>query len=182
MVQLQKQAICDRAIIKIANGNPDALCDIYKQLGRQIFTLAISILHNYQSAEDIMQDTFLQISGKAHTYRKGSNATAWILSITRNLALDEYRHRKYEVSDDELEEAETTDEIPFEELEALSVLDDEEKQIVLLKIYSKLKHKQIAEILGITTYATEKKYQRAVVKLRAYYNEEENYKWELKEN
>ncbi len=182
MIQFQKQIICDRAVVKIADGNPEALCDIYKHLGRQIFALAISILRDYQLSEDVMQDTFVKISEKAHTYQKGSNAIAWILTITRNLALDEYKKRKHEFSDDNIEEVCLFDEVPTSELEAFSVLNDEEKQIVLLKVYSCLKHKEIAQILGITTYASEKKYQRAVIKLRAYYNEEEESKWELREN
>ena len=49
---------------------------------------------------------------------------------------------------------------------ALDSLSDEERQIVTLKVYAGLKHREIAELLGITTDACKKKYQRAADKLR----------------
>ena len=46
---------CDRALSRLANGDMSALEDIYHQLGRRIYMLALSILRDTHSAEDIMQ-------------------------------------------------------------------------------------------------------------------------------
>ena len=59
--------------------------------------------------------------------------------------------------------------MPFSALEALRILDGEERQIVTLKIEGGLKHREIAAMLGITQAACEKRYRRALEKLKQYY-------------
>ena len=56
-----------------------------------------------------------------------------------------------------------------EVLDLLSVLPEEEQQIVILHVYAGLSHRQVAEILELTPSATEKKYQRALKKLKKQY-------------
>jgi RNA polymerase sigma-70 factor (ECF subfamily) len=148
-----------------------ALEVIYDKLGRRIFTLSLSILRDIHSAEDIMQDTFIKISAEAVSYRPGSNASAWILTVARNLSINCLNRRNREVTCDELIDSpqRESEETPLGALEALSLLDDEERQIVTLKLDGGMKHKAIAELLGITPAACEKKYRRALEKLKKYY-------------
>ena len=53
--------------------------------------------------------------------------------------------------------------------ELLAMLSEEERQIVTLHVYVGLSHRQVAEMLELTTSATEKKYQRALKKLKKQY-------------
>jgi RNA polymerase sigma-70 factor (ECF subfamily) len=104
-------------------------------------------------------------------YEKGTNARAWVLSIARNLSIDIYRKRSFDCAQQEVEEEENRfDEgsvlFSMEVKKALDTLDDEERQIVTMKVYAELKHKVIAKILDITEDACKKKYQRAISKLR----------------
>ena len=60
----------------------------------------------------------------------------------------------------------------FGEILALRSLDDDERQIVVMKLDAKMKHKDIALILGLSEDASQKRYRRALEKLKAYYREE----------
>jgi RNA polymerase sigma-70 factor (ECF subfamily) len=140
---------------------------------RQIYAVAYSVLRDFSLSDDAVQDTYLKIVDKAHTYTKGSNAKAWILTVARNIALDILKHRRFEVQTDRIAEIRVRfDESAFVTSlaikEALDNLDDEERQIVTLKIYSGFKHKDIADLLGITAESAKKKYQRALIKLKEF--------------
>lgn len=51
----------------------------------------------------------------------------------------------------------------------LSVLDGEEKQCLILRLYAKMPYKEIADILRISVASAQKKYQRSVRKLKDFY-------------
>ena len=51
-------------------------------------------------------------------------------------------------------------------MSALSRLDDTDREIVVMKAMSGLKHKDIAKLIGITVDASKKRYRRALEKLR----------------
>ncbi|HBL83299.1 MAG: hypothetical protein A2Y17_10215 [Clostridiales bacterium GWF2_38_85] len=168
-------AVCDKAIISITEGDINALSVIYDLMSRQIYSLAMSILRNIHDAEDVLQDTLYEIVKCSHAYRKGSNAKAWVLSITRNLALKKVRNRKITVPLDEAENtlnASVSDDTfikPLLFFDTLKILPDDEQQIIVLKIHSGLKHKEIADVMEMSVTAVQKKYQRACKKLSAYF-------------
>ena len=170
-INLFADAVCDTALCRIADGDTEALTDIYQKLGRQIYMLAYSILQDTYRAEDIMQETFVRLLSGAKSYQKGTNARAYILKITHNLALSALQKRNREELcacpvDENIPDNEAP---PLSSLEALSLLRQEERTIVVLKLDCGETHKQIAKLLGISTAACEKKYRRALEKLKDYY-------------
>ena len=169
--KLFENAECEKSILKIADGDHEALRIIHKYMNRQIYAVAYAVLRDFTLSDDIVQETYVKIMEKASSYEKGTNARAWILSIARNLSIDIYRRRSLDCAEQNVEEEETRfDEgsvlFSMEVKRALDTLDDEERQIVTMKVYAELKHKVIAKILDITEDACKKKYQRAIAKLR----------------
>ena len=162
---------CDRALQRLAQGDTEALEIIYHKLGRKIYMTAYAVLGDTHTAEDVMQDTFLRLTEYAHTYRAESNAVAYILTVTRRLAIDAQQRRARELPAEEIFGGDTSeaDGIPMRELEALRTLTEEDRQIVILRLDAGMKHRDIAALLGITTAACEKRYQQALERLKAYY-------------
>ena len=160
---------CDRALCRLSDGDMSALEDIYHILGRRIYMLALSILRDTHAAEDIMQDTFVKLAAEAHAYRQGSNAIAFILTVARNLAINLHNRRRRECPTDTVPDTAEPDSPSFSALEALSLLDETERQIVVMKLDCGMKHKQIAQIVGLSEEACQKRYRRALEKLKPYY-------------
>ena len=160
---------CDRALCRLADGDMSALEDIYHILGRRIYMLAMSILRDTHAAEDIMQDTFVKLAAEARAYRKGSNAIAFILTVARNLAINLHNRRRRECPTDTVPDVAEPDSPSLSALEALSLLDEFERQIVVMKLDCGMKHKQIAQIVGLSEEACQKRYRRALEKLKPYY-------------
>ena len=177
MSDIMTRSACEHALRRLASGDMGALEIIYDKLGKRIYLLAYSILGDTHAAEDVMQETFVRICEKAPALRDGGNAIAYILSVTRNLSIDLLRHRRWEVPCEELtavgsgDGSDGGDSIPFSSLEALGLLNMEERQIVTLKIEAGLRHREIANMLGISQAACEKRYRRALEKLKDYYRE-----------
>ena len=169
--KLFENADCEKSILKIADGDHEALRIIHKYMNRQIYAVAYAVLRDFALSDDIVQETYVKIMEKASAYEKGTNARAWILSIARNLSIDIFRRRSFDCTSQDVEEEENRfDEgsvlFSMEVKRALDTLDDEERQIVTMKVYAELKHKVIAKILDISEEACKKKYQRAISKLR----------------
>ncbi len=168
--------VCDRAIGAIAEGNNQALSDIYDCMGKQIYFIAYSILKNHHDAEDVLQAVLIEIIESSPAYEKGSNARAWIMSIARNTALKACRERKPNVSLEDISEDArfAADDSEFLSsltmFEALKTLPAEESEIVLLHIESGMKFREIGALLGITGATAQKKYRRALAKLKKYYS------------
>ena len=88
--KLFENAECEKSILKIADGDHDALRVIHKYMNRQIYAVAYAVLRDFSLSDDIVQETYVKIMEKASSYEKGTNARAWILSIARNLSIDVY--------------------------------------------------------------------------------------------
>lgn len=172
--------VLDEGVIScIALGDRDALAQLYEGTRHAVFGFAISILRNRSAAEDVLQDTYLKVWANAATYRAQGKPMAWILSMTRNLALMKLREKRNR----DLPFEEQMD-IPFtfdaEEgrldrivLElALNTLSEEERQIIMLHSLSGQKHREIAEILQLPLSTVLSKYRRALKKLEKLIKEE----------
>ena len=164
---------CDSALCRLAEGDTEALTVIYNTMKRRIFMLAFSILREESAAEDVMQDTFLKLATEAHAYRPGSNAVAFILTVTRNLSVNLLHKRRREIPcaeiGEDMADAAEPDPRPFHALEALSLLDESDRIIVILKLDCGMKHRAIGAFLGISEDACRKRYKRALNRLKTYY-------------
>ena len=152
MGDLQVNKTCDKAIVALSEGDKDALSDIFDCMARMIFSVAYGITGNYQDAENVLQETMIEISKYAHKYRRGSNAKAWILTMARHCSIDIVRKRKPIVSIEET--MNMPDSKPdftwIEVLDMLKTLDEEEKQCVIFRLYSKMPYKEIAEMMKVS--------------------------------
>lgn len=160
---------CNQALCKISEGDMSALTVVYDCMARQMFTLALSILKSYADAEDAMQETFLKVIQSINTYRKNGNARAWLLSITRNTAIDIMRKKNNSLCVEDTafvskESKDFAEKIAIED--ALMTLDREDREIVVLKIVSGLKFREISQLTELPLTTVQKRYQRALKKLK----------------
>ncbi len=79
----------------IAGGQEAALDVLYDRYHRQCFAFALRILNAESDAEEAVQETFVRIwRGAAQYDTERAAVGSWLLSITRNLCLDELRRRR----------------------------------------------------------------------------------------
>ena len=165
---MDKKAL-NKALLSLQNNDLDALDTIYKLTSKSVFSLSLSIVNNYEDACDLMQATYLKIREKVHLYRPNTNAYAWILTITRNLSINQGKKRSREIATD-------FDQTPFasenKDLQipifkiAKQVLSEDEMTIILLYTVSGYKHREIAEIMEKPLGTILWSYRNALEKLK----------------
>ncbi len=114
-------------------------------------------------AEDLASDVFLKVYEKLDTFdAKKASLSTWIYTITQNRLKDYYRTRRvFEEVPEELEEETDSveDTVCNEEMlgilaDALESLNERERDLIILRYYSGVPLKEIADRLGISyTYA-----------------------------
>ena len=172
----------DRLMSRIAEGDEEAFLQLYQSTDRTIYSFILSILKNSQDAEEIMQETYMKIWTSASSYQSKGKPLAWIFTIARNLCYMKFREQKYrsDLSLDDLAGNEQGE--PCSKIEdaadkvvlkaAVEILKEEEREIVLLHAAAGLKHREIAEALGMPLATVLSKYNRAIKKLGQYLREE----------
>jgi RNA polymerase sigma-70 factor (ECF subfamily) len=60
---------------------------------------AMSLLHNSNQADDLVQDTIVRAWGAMDRFERGTNLNAWLFTILRNLFYSQHRRTKREVED-----------------------------------------------------------------------------------
>lgn len=81
---------------KIKAKDADALKQLYSLYNRLLFGMIISIVKKREEAEDVLQEVFVNIWEKAHTFKEGrGNVYSWLVTLTRNKAIDRIRSKGY---------------------------------------------------------------------------------------
>lgn len=85
----------DRKLMSlIAHSQEGALAQLYDRYNRLVFSLAMAIVHDRATAEEITLDVFMRVWQKAGLYRPGqAKVSTWLTHITRNHAIDVLRRR-----------------------------------------------------------------------------------------
>jgi RNA polymerase sigma-70 factor (ECF subfamily) len=87
-------------IKKLQNGDMSVFDKIYHQTKDIVFYSILVILKDYSLSEDIMQDTYLKALSKIHSYKPTHSFKSWIVTIGKNLAINEFNRRKKETNID----------------------------------------------------------------------------------
>ena len=159
----------DRWIRRISQGDRDALESLYHATRPAVYAFALSITQNRHDAEDVLQDCYLAIWNNAASYRSDGKPVAWIMTITRNLCFKLSRQQQRYLSfDPELyltaPESDPEDRLLIQR--CMTVLTEEERQIVLLHAVAGCTHREIGNMLGLKLGTVLSKYHRALQKLR----------------
>ena len=170
---LDKNAIVEDLILTIANGDTASLGKLYDLIKTDVFAYALSKMGNKHDAEDVTQDTFVQVYKYAKQYKPKGKPMAWIITIELNLIRRQYQLKSRTVFADEIFQN-TPNTRNFEESainnaflrELMRNLDKDEQEVIVLHAVWGMKHREIASKLEKPLSTILSKYNRAIKKLR----------------
>jgi RNA polymerase sigma-70 factor (ECF subfamily) len=181
----------DETLIRlIAQSHEQALAQLYDRYNRLIFSLALAIVNDRGTAEEITLDVFLRVWQKASTYRaEQAKVTTWLTHIARHHSIDVLRRRAARLDqsalhwEDAISNIESSQPDPQESAElslrreriqtALAQLPDEQKQALILAYFGGYTQSQIAELLRQPLGTIKTRLRLAMHKLREFLNNDE---------
>ena len=164
----------DECIFRISENDLSYMNELYDLTQVCIYSYALSILKNKYDAEDVTHDCYVTVFNSAHQYKSNSKPLAWLITITRNLALAKLNEKK-RYADKDISEYQIADEKDLSDIDRITLdtclnwLNDEERQVVVLHAISGFKHREIAKILDMSLSGVLSKYNRAIKKLKTRY-------------
>lgn len=148
----------DELVLLVLNCQEDQNCfsDLYRLFINPIFAYILGMVGDVALAEDLASETFMKALKQIRQLRQPEKVSSWLIRIARNITMDHFRNHyrnksisldsdiDYEiVATDQSEALETQSDL----LKVVRQLNEKERELILLKFYSDLTFREIAEIL-----------------------------------
>ena len=160
-------------------GNRSAQHRMYRMYCDAMYNVCYRMTGTEMQAQDVLQESFIDVFKNLHAFRGDSSLGAWIKRIVINHCLNHLKQRKivfeeikdqyadtlWQESDDHDDEDAQTYEVNRVK-NAIMMLPDGYRQVLTLYLIDGYDHREIAEILGIQESGSKSQYSRARAKLR----------------
>ena len=165
-------------LVGMASGDPEAAAAFVRRYQARVYGFALTVVGSPVIAEDVAQEAFVRVWRHAAAYdaRRGRVAT-WVLTITRNLAIDALRLSGERPVDPHLLVgslvAKSDGETPPNRYEdgvcvrnALRALPPEQSRPIVLAVLYGLTAQEVADSEGIPLGTAKTRIRRGLAKLR----------------
>ena len=152
--ELGMTRLVSRAIKRAQQGDRDALGLLYARYADNVCGYVRSIVHDQHEAEDITQQVFAKLIGVIGKYEERDVPFfAWILRVSRNVAIDHIRRqRAIPVEEVRASDEPSQDRADAEHMsdlrEALAMLPRDQREVLVLRHFAGLSPTEIAERMG----------------------------------
>ncbi len=165
------------------NGDSQAFGELVRRYQDRLFSAVVHIVRCRAEAEDVVQEAFVQAYVKLQTFKHNSKFYTWLYRIAVNVSISHRRRRRVEVSveqnrdatGDEPLDAFTSPSEPLEQAErkqkleqALTLLTEEHRSIIVLRHMEEFSYEEIADILAISVGTVRSRLHRARAQLLAH--------------
>ncbi len=170
----------DRLLIwKFNNGSKDAVSRIYEKYESDLLTLAVNLLGDKYTAEDVVQDVFIRFVQLGQFQLRGS-LKGYLVTCVINRCRDYLRKKTRDQQTIETHQIDIDEPaqsaIANEQLQklglAISSLSYEQREVISLHLNAGLKFRQIAKLQEVSAKTAQSRYRYGLNKLRSILNGE----------
>ncbi|MBB5907399.1 RNA polymerase sigma-70 factor (ECF subfamily) [Actinoalloteichus hymeniacidonis] len=149
----------------ITQGDAEAFAQLFDRYSRPAYSLARRLCVDPEIAEDVVQESFLELWRKPGAYRPERGAfSSWLLTVVHHRAVDAVRResalrrRTAVEGEDSAERSASGSEVDQEALgrlvggqvqEALGRLPDEQRKVIALAYYGGYTQGEVASLIGV---------------------------------
>lgn len=163
----------NRAVERFIEGDAKAFDYIYDKTYKVVYFVIFGIVKNTTHAQDLVQETYLKAFRNLSSF-VADNFVAWITTMARNIAINEYNRLKREKLTDFVAEnnyIEGDFRMPDEDSFGLiklaqEKLSEEDYKIVVMCVISGYKRREVADILGMPISTVSYRLQSALDTLK----------------
>ena len=164
-------AVSDVLVARAKTGDLEALEGLYRAFETPVYNLARRILKNAEDAEDVLQETFLEVVKSIGAYRGDGHLWGWVRQIAASKALMKIRRENVRAADEFDETTGQGSPAPLVgmnlDLErALEHLSETGRAVVWMHDVEGYTHEEIAEMMGKTVSFSKSQLARSHARLR----------------
>lgn len=160
---------------KAKSGDKTAFSSLYRLYKDRLYRYAFYRLGNSDDAQDAVSDAVLSAFEQIMNLRKGDAFSFWIfriLNITCSNYIKKQINQREMANLADFENSKSLscelNTVSLELRQGLDILNDEERQIVLLSVIAGLNSKEISKITDLTAGSVRSKQSRALAKMRSF--------------
>ncbi len=182
-----KSKLSDKELIgQFVSGHTKAFECLIDRHKDKVYTYILFNVKNQELAEDIFQDTFIKVinSLKKGVYLEQGVFASWVIRIAHNLIIDHFRKEnrmptysndnspEYNLfnsknfSDETIEDRLVREQIEKDVRNLIDELPDEQREVVLLRIFGNLSFKEIADQTNVSINTALGRMRYALMNLR----------------
>jgi RNA polymerase sigma-70 factor (ECF subfamily) len=86
----------EKTLVALAQkGDNKALTELVKSHSPKIYNLGLRMMRNEKDAEDVLQETFLTLVKKIHTFKGKSTLYTWLYRVAMNISLEKLKDKHH---------------------------------------------------------------------------------------
>ena len=182
---MARQELSDAILVKnYVGGDEIALATLIERHQAKIYGFIYSKIQDRDVCEDVFQDTFVKVikTLKSKSYNEEGKFLPWVMRIAHNLVIDYYRKSKkmpmqrdndeYSIfsfiSDNSpnIESRIITEQVELDLSRIIEELPDDQKEVLIMRIYQDLSFKEIADLTGVSINTALGRMRYALLNLR----------------
>jgi RNA polymerase sigma-70 factor, ECF subfamily len=161
----------DRKVIeRVLNGDSEAFNILVRQWEKPIYNFILRMIGDRDEAMDLCQDCFMKAYRELRTLKDRDRFSSWLYRIAHNTCLSRIRKDQGKIRVELSDDAGSTH-FPAENRlaveKALRQLPDDQREVIILKVYQGLKFEEIAGIQGAPVSTVKSRLYMGFEKLRS---------------
>lgn len=162
-------------IDQVRGGDKQAFSELVKKYQRQVLRLALRLVGELETAEDVAQESFFKAYQKLGLFEGRSAFKSWLFQITVNTAKNKLRGKRRDfISLDKINLAVSAQaELKLEQTalnlliqKAVSELPERQRMALVLRVFEDLSFKEVAEVMECPYDTAKANYRHALLKLK----------------
>jgi RNA polymerase sigma-70 factor (ECF subfamily) len=171
-------------IRKYIAGDESALGTLIERHQSRIYNFIFSKINDRDLCDDVFQDTFIKVikTLKSHSYNEEGKFLPWVMRIAHNLVIDHFRKNKkmpmlreteefsiFSIMSDgvpNIEKQMITLQIEDDVRKLIQELPEDQKQVLMMRMYHDLSFKEISEQTGVSINTALGRMRYALLNLR----------------
>ncbi|MCB0398239.1 MAG: sigma-70 family RNA polymerase sigma factor [Winogradskyella sp.] len=182
---MKRELIQDAELVSnYIRGDESALSELIERHKQKIYSFIYSKVYDRDITEDIFQDTFIKVirTLKRGKYNEEGKFLPWVMRIAHNLVIDHFRKNSrmpkfdntgefsiFSVLSDSSLDAEKSmikDQVESDVRRVIEELPEDQKQVLLMRIYQDMSFKEISEITGVSINTALGRMRYALINMR----------------
>lgn len=165
-----------RLIHRCKHGDNDAFCRLYYKYRNLLLKVAIALLRDVHTAEDVVQDVFVRFAENIRDFQLTGSLKAYLSVCVANRAKNVLMSRKKDCAFAEKQTARANDSGPEQQIirneelqllgRAMEQLSFEQRQVIALRHYGGMRFSAISQALALSPNTAKSRYRYGMDKLR----------------